>query len=225
MNTYPLSFPIILTDDIFIAYGGQSGTTTPAQRSASYLIAEKQASKYIGTLLLPVVVTGTFPYMGSHRIATDYGYVHEVLSVSVLGVNSLTNCTLESHDGCVFVLSDTYAYLDVHGALMGCGECSGPVSAYNYQIAYRAGLPTGTANQPDVLLALTILAEISLNEMIYPRANETAGDVGVESFSSLDYSEKRSKMKRTILGTSARADKAARLLDVAVVKARKALVF
>ena len=53
MITYPFSTPIILTDDIFVQYGGQTGSSTPLQRQGAYWVAEKQATNYIGTFLLP----------------------------------------------------------------------------------------------------------------------------------------------------------------------------
>ena len=106
-------------------------------------------------------------------------------------------------------------------SVCGCGGWSHP---YQFQIAYEAGLPTGTANQPGIEHALVIVAELSLNEMLYPRANETAGDRGVEAWSGMDYSETRKRLKRTALGQSARANYAAELIDMTVKKARRSLM-
>lgn len=221
MKTYPFNSPIILNDEIFTLYGGQTGSFNAAQRSAAYLIAETQASNYIGTLLLPTTVTGTWGY--APRIVTDYGYVSQVLSVGILGIGSIYDCDLQSNSGCVFVWQDTYGYLDV-SCIVGHCNCQGLVVPYQVQVAYQAGLPTGTANHPSVLLALTMAAQISLNEMIFPSQNESTGDIGVESFSSLDYSEKRRPMRRTVFGTSAKAEKIASLIDSVIRKARPALI-
>lgn len=220
MQTYPHNSALILNDSIFVEYGGQTGSFTAAQRSNSYRIAEQQASRYIGTLLLPTIVTGTFGY--EPRIVTDYGYVHDVYTVNILSQNNLQNCTLQSDEACVFLHEDTFGYLDVSCIINYC-NCSGPIVPYQVQVAYLAGLPSGTASQPPVLLALTMAATIALNEMTFPSQNESTGDIGLESYSSLDYSEKRVKARRTVFGTSARAEKIANLLDGAIKKARPAI--
>jgi hypothetical protein len=218
---YPFSSPIILTDNIFIQYGGTTGSFSAAQRSAAYLIAEKQATKHIGTFLLPTTVTGTFSY--SPRIVTDYGYVSQVYSVNILSKDNFTECTLQQNSGCVFIWEDTFGYLDV-GCLMSYCHCNKWIVPYQVQLAYQAGLPTGVATQPDILLALTMAATISLNEMVFPSQNEGVGDVGIEQFSSLDYSEKRKALKNTSFGNSARANKIASLLSSAVRVARPSLL-
>lgn len=221
MKTYPFSSPIILNDTIFGLYGGQTGSFSALQRSAAYLIAEQQTSNYVGTLLLPTVVTGTWGY--SSRIVTDYGYVSQVYAANILSYNGSSNCNLQSKSGCVFVWEDTYGYLDV-GCLMNYCNCDYISSPYQIQLAYQAGLPTGVATQPAVLLALTMAATISLNEMTFPSQNEGTGDIGITEFSSLDYHERRVAMRRTVFGTSAKAEKIASLLDGAIRKARPSLV-
>lgn len=221
MKTYPFSAPIILNDTIFTAYGGQTGTWTAQQRTNAYLIAETQATNYIGSLLLPTIVTGTWGY--SPNIVTDYGYVQQVFSVNFLTLNSPATSVLTSNTGYALIWEDTYGYLDVYG-LLGYCNCVGGGVPYQVQIAYEAGLPTGVATQPSVLLALTMAAQISLNEMIFPSQNEGVGDIGIQSFSSLDYREERVKMRRTAFGTSAKAEKIAQLIDSAVRKARPALI-
>jgi hypothetical protein len=223
MNIYPYTNALILTEAIYTEYGGQSGSATAAQIQNAFLIAEQRVSKYVGTFLLPTIITGTFPYNRHQFIATDYGYVHEILSASLLSVNNLTTCTLRSDSGCVFIFDDTYGYLNYSCACSVC-NCAAYQSPYQFQIAYRAGLPTGTASQAPFENALSIVAELALNEMVYPRANETPGDRGIEEFGSLDYREKRKSLKRTALGQSARANYAAELIDSCVKKARKALM-
>lgn len=222
MKTYPYSSPIILNDTIFTAYGGQTGSWSAQQRNAAYLIAETQASSYIGTLLLPTIVTGTWGH--APRIVTDYGYVSQIFSVNFLSITSRSSAVLTPNSGCAFIFEDTYGYLDPSCLWSSCGECGGIGIPYQIQVAYEAGLPTGTANHPSVLLALTMAAQISLNEMIFPSQNESTGDIGVESYSSLDYSEKRVKMRRTAFGTSAKAEKIANLIDGAIRKARPTLL-
>lgn len=103
-----------------------------------------------------------------------------------------------------------------------CG-CSGWTQPYQFQLAYRAGLPTGTANQAPIENALVIAADLALGEIVYPRANETVGDRGIEEFSSLDYRERRKKLTRTALGESARANYAAELIKSTIPLARRAI--
>ena len=221
MQLYPHNSPIILTDSIFLENGGQTGSFTATQRENAYRIAEQQATSYLGTFLLPTIVTGTFGY--APRIVTDYGYVSQILGVSILSKDNWTNCTLRSDNGCVFVWQDTYGYLDVSCLVNYC-NCAGVVAPYQVQVVYQAGLPTGVANQPAVLLALTMAAQISLNEMSFPSANETTGDVGVQEFSSMGYSEKRVALKANSFGNSAKANKVGQLLGSVIKRARPTLI-
>lgn len=232
---YPYYSPVILDDTAFVAYGGAVGTFTLAQRTSSYLMAEMFVSKYIGTLLVPTIVTGTFPYMGSNRIVTDYGYVHRILDVAVLSKDGLSSsCVLKSESGCAFIYDDTFGYLDFKKVLSSCGiGCcadSYGMAAYQIQVSYEAGLTTGTSTQPGILEALTILAQIDLNEKSPGNSgmNEGVGDVGITQFSDLGsrgYTEQRkpADMKRTIFGSSPKANYAARLIDATIRKARPAL--
>ena len=223
MITYPYTDPIILTDSILIVYGGQIGDSTVAQRKNAYLIAEQRATKYIGTFLLPTIVTGTYPYNSSHFIVTDYGYVSSILSAKVFSTQGSSTCTLASDSGCAYIFEDTFGYLN-YSCVQSVCNCAQWQSPYQFQVAYQAGLPTGTANQPGILHALTIVAELALNEIVFPRQNETAGDRGITEWKSLDYSEKRKGLKRTALGQSARANLAADLIDMTVRRAIPAIM-
>ena len=78
-------------------------------------------------------------------------------------------------------------------------------------MVYQAGLPTGTANQPNMLLALSTYADIVMNEII-GFGNEAPGGVGVQEFSNQSYREKRTKLGKTGFGSSARAQFVSRLL-------------
>ena len=166
-------------------------------------------------------MTGTWGQ--APRIVTDYGYVSEIKAVHILSKNSATACTLQSDSGCVFVWDDTFGYLDVWCLQNQC-HCNNWVVPYQIQIAYTAGLPTGVANQPAMLLALTMAAQISLNEMIYPSQNEGTGDIGIKEFISLDYREYRVDLKNTAFGNSAKANKIAQLIRSTVKPARPALL-
>jgi hypothetical protein len=223
MNVYPLSTPIILTDSIFNEMGGQTGTYTASQRQLAYRIAEQQATTFLNTFLLPVIVTGTFGYQP--RIVTDYGYVNRVLAVNILSKDNWETCTLQSDSGCVFIWEDTFGYLDVSCLVNYC-NCAGLVVPYQVQVVYQAGLPTGVASQPAVHLALTMAATISLNEMIFPSANESTGDIGVKEFTSMGYSgysEKRVATAANSFGNSAKAYKIGQLLSSTIRRARPKL--
>lgn len=240
MQIYPHNSPIILNDVNFSQYGGQgTGTFNSFTLQSAYLLAEMQVSSYIGTLLLPTTVTGTYPFMHQYRIATDYGYVQQLLNVNIL-TKTPTNlaCSLTSNDGCGYIYQDTFGYVDFRRLTSVCGWgwwWSGyPYSPYivdygpyQIQIAYVAGLPTGTANQPGILQALTILAQIQLNEM-FPGTvgvNESVGAVGIQDFKSLDYMERRAEhaLVKTELGDDARSQRAKKLIDMSIRKARKVL--
>ena len=222
MNVYPYTSPIILNDQTFVNYGGQTGTTTQFQRQAAYLIAEQQMTNYVGTFLLPTIVTGTFAPAG--RVVSDYGYINQVYSVGVISIDSYDGVSVRTQTtpGCYLIWDDTYAYIDT-GCLFSACNCY-PHVPYQIQIAYQAGLPTGTANQPAFLLALTMAAQISLNEMVYPSQNEGTGDIGISEFTSIGYSEKRVPMGRNAFGTSAKAYKIGQLVQSTVKLARPTLM-
>lgn len=250
MQIYPYSSPIILNTGTFTGYGGKLGTFNTNQLLSSFLLAEMAVTKYIGTFLLPTIVTGTFAYAGVKRVITDYGYVSQILDVEVVSVNGLsTSCDLQKNSGCAFIYDDTFGYIDVRQVL---SACQAGISAwypvafpsfptfyfplqnyqnpYQFQVAYQAGLPTGTSTMPGILEALTIMAQIDLNEKDPGNAgmNEGVGDVGISKFSDLGfrgYTEERkpADMRKTILGSSPKANYAARLIDMTVRKARPLL--
>lgn len=231
MQIYPFTSPIILNDIIFAQYGGKIGPFTREQLDAAYHIAEQQVSTHVGTLLLPHIVTGTYIVpvtFNQKRIATDYGYVSRLLQVVVKTqkVNSTDGCVLEDNSGCAFIYRDTFGYLDVYKTSSVCG-CTSTSDPYLYEITYEAGLPTGTANLPSVLAALTLAAQVVLNDL-YPGVvgmNEGVGDVGIQEFESFTYHERRTAhaLRRNSFGGSAMANRIAVLLDSAVRKARRSL--
>lgn len=237
MNIYPYNYPIILNDANFSLYGGQgTGTFPSAVLQSSYLLAEMQVSNYIGTLLLPTTVTGTYPFMHQSRLSTDWGYVNQLLAVNVLTRTACNTCGLQSNDACGYIYQDTFGYVDFRRLASVCGWSwwGYPYSSfvlaespYQIQVSYVAGLPTGTANQPGILTALTILAQTDLNEK-FPGAvgvNESVGAIGIQDFKTLDYLEKRAEhaLVKTALGDDARSQRAKKLIDMSIRKARKVL--
>lgn len=243
MQIYPFQNPLILNDQIFSLYGGKgTGTFTSAQLQIAYQMAEQQTVAYIGTFLLPTIVTGTFVTVqtATQRLATDYGYVHRILDVQVLTekITYSGGCELLSAKGGAFIYEDTFGYIDVYklqtiyGIQYNPYPYGGylPISSnnpYQYRVVYEAGLPTGTANQPLMLQAMTLAAQIHLNEM-FPGIvgmNEGIGDVGIQEYESFGYHERRTAhaLRRTAFGGSAMSSKIASLIDACVKKARRAL--
>jgi hypothetical protein len=219
-----------MNNAIFSLYGGKTGTFSQAQLDLAYQIAEQQTTEFIGTFLLPTIVTGVYvttPLI-AERIATDYGYVSQILRVMVKTqkVTESGGCELLDADGCAFIYRDTFGYLDAHKlqSLCGCGVSNVP---YLYEITYEAGLPTGTANLPSMLAGMTIATMITLNEL-YPGVvgmNESVGDVGIQEWESFGYHERRTahSLVKTAFGGSAQANKAAQLIKSAVKLARRSL--
>lgn len=216
----------ILTDDIFVAYGGATGTTTASQRLAAYSIAETQASHEVGTFLQPTTVTGTYswPIMFGIPFNLPYTYLNSVTSVTSIH-EAGCNCadTSIELEGCAWILDYEGAIVDLRkcgntlkASCSGC-RCGGIgySGAYQARIVYNVGLPVSAASDPILLQALVIAAQIALEQMTDPQAAEGgAGDPGIQSFRSLTYSETRaeSTYKLTAFGSSARANYAANML-------------
>ena len=239
MNIYPYNGPIILNDQTFVDYGGQTGTFSHTSLQNSYWLAEMQVSAYIGTFLLPTVVTGSYPYQHTSRLKMDYGYINEILAVNIISRENPSNCDLTVREGCGYIYQDVYGYVDFKRITSLC-SCNWwwfgspyPAYTFNYptyqiQVAYKAGLPTGTANQPGILEALTILAKIDLNEKIpgLVGENESAGDMPLTRYRSIEYAEGRklTAFIRTNMGQSSQVMRAKMLIDMTVKKARGALL-
>ena len=214
MMEFPYFSPHVMTDTIYVEMGGHVGTSSPSQRQAAYLIAEKQMTQQIGTFLLLETITGTFPWPGGHIFVTPYSHIRSIDDVTILSQDCACDCDLTESNGCALIHSDTYGYLLVR-SVEGCASNCGCQSSYPYQfrMTMTAGLGSGTCYSSDILLALTMVAEINLNEIIDPGANEGMGDIGIQTFSNQSYSENRVRLKRTSFGSSARANKAAQLVN------------
>jgi len=203
---YPYTSPIIMTHDIFQQYGGDIDGSRPDMRNIAYVIAEEAVTDDIGTFLLPTTVTGTFSFTMIHPIVTSYAYVSAVHLVQFVNVEEDVYYSVTgTNNAYVSIRDDTYGIIDVHHLLLNC-QCASKVNPYPYKIniSYTAGLPTGTASSPKFLLALTTYSDMVLNQ-IEGYGNEADGLVGVSEFKNQDYSEKRHNLKRTIFGSSARA--------------------
>lgn len=208
---YPYNSPIVLTDAIFVAHGGQEGASLAPQRSVAFVIAEERVSAHIGTLLRPTVVTGTFSAY-DNPILTDYAYVRRLLGVTLWSQDGSSSCGLSSDSACAYLRDATYGVLDINYGGSCYGGCGSGFTPYQVEVAYEAGLASGTVYQASFLRALVVEAQIELNEMGAASINESVGDIGVQGFSNQSYSEQRVKLRKTALGSSAMSNYAERLL-------------
>lgn len=203
---YPYSNPVVMTDDIFQKFGGTLGETLPEVRDVSYVIAEQLVSEDIGTYLTPTTVTGTYGY--SPRIILDHAYVSSIRFIRFYDEEERLYWTVTGTANVYATLEGNgdYGKLDLHQVManyVGCWTSQWRLPE-KIQVVYDTGLSSGTANQPQVLLALTLMSKIVLNEII-GFGNEAPGDIGVQSFSNQNYSERRVGLIRTIYGSSAQA--------------------
>lgn len=202
--------PVILSDDLFFKYRPDCMVTGSYElRQAAYITAEQQMIQAIGTLLLPTTITGTyFPAQGP--IVLEYDRVQSIDGLTYLTRDGACNCNLNREAGCAMIRSG-YGYIDpVRTQALARQQCScaGGNVPYQLEVAYTAGLPTGTAaNDTNLHVALAMAAELDLKEMIDPGALEGGpGDPGVQSYSMQGYSESRTKLKNTPFGSSALAN-------------------
>lgn len=209
--------PVVMTDRLYSLYGGRMCESTGPQRTVAYQIAEAQMIRELNTFLLPTTVTGTFilGQSSTKRYQLPHHHLISVDSVTILTQESLCDCEVAAGDGCAYIADDTYGYVDVKqltNAYLGCG---GSLNVpYQARIAYTAGLPTGvTALDASLHLALTIVSEIALLEIVDPKGLEGGpGDQGVQEWVSMGYGEKRFPLRETVFGNSPRANKAWRLV-------------
>jgi len=205
MLFYPYNSPIILTDALFSAYSDGSLTgTVSGIKDAAYWMAEEKASTDISTLLLPTIITGTYPY--SPRIILDHTWVHTIYTTSFIDFEENIYYTITGTANTYLSLyDDERGLVDLAYAVGNC-HCHTHANPYPYkvQMAYQAGLPSGTSYRPDVLVGLATYASIIINELI-GYGNEAPGDIGVQEFSNQQYKEKRVQLINTVFGNSPKA--------------------
>ena len=215
MIYYPYIAPIILTDAIFTAYGGETGTSSAAQRSAAYTIAEDDVTELIRGFLLPTIITGSVYYFNTDtdsRVVTEYAHIRRILGVVWEDYDG--DSTLQENTGYGFIRSDGYGVVDLFRASSLCAGCGSYSSPYKVRLVYETGLPTGTMSNPNYLLGLTMVANLRLKEIVDKYALEGGpGDPGVQQWSSQGYAEIRTKLGRTPLGSSALANQAAKRFE------------
>ena len=203
MKIYPYSSAIIMTDERFELYGGLVKDSVPAQRNAAYSVAEERMSGHLGTLLLPTTITGSFPY--SPSIMLDYGYVNSVSLIQFVDTKEDVYYTISGTANINASLWDgVLGIVDIFSLARSCGCGISGLYPYRVNVVYNAGLPTGTSMRDSMLLGLTAMSQIIVNEIV-GFGNEGTGDIGVQSFESQEYVEKRVTLGRTAFGSSAKA--------------------
>lgn len=210
MKPYFKQAPQIMTDALFAACGGMTGSSTAFQRQAAYCIAEVAAEMDLGTFLLPTVYTGT--YMWASEINLDHSYINHIYQTTFINFKGDRYKTITGIGNVYQAMRDwEYGILNLSLVYNYCCA-SGWHNPWQVQVVYDAGLSSGTSYTPNVLTALTTYSQIVLNEMI-GYGNEAPGDVGVKEYSNMDYTEKRVAMIQTSFGTSAKANFAHKLLS------------
>jgi hypothetical protein len=210
---YPYGSAFILNDAVFISYGGHTGTSTVNQRLASYYIAERQMTEHIGTFLKPTTVTGTYYWPPADPLELEYGYVHTINGL-ILHSSNEQEYSYSSGEIADYVLirNAQAGYVDILCTPSGWVHAHF-IHPHTLDIVWNCGLYTGTSTAPDMLMALTIVAQINLNEIVsdFTLVNEGVGDIGVQEFSNQFYHEIRTKLGHSVFGNSAKANKAADL--------------
>lgn len=214
-NLYPFTTPVVMTDDAFQAYGGSLANTSDEQRNSAYFIAEMAATEDVGTLLIPTNVTGSYPPENFLRkdFLLDYTYVNQICWVRFHDFEERVYYTVTGTANVYAGLRNPkYGILDINYFFSNC-HCPtrGLYPPYQIEVAYNAGMPTGTSFNPNFLLALTTYSQIILNEII-GWGNEAPGDIGVQNYQNQSYRESRIGLLRTAFGTSAEANFAHKLL-------------
>lgn len=209
-NLYPYTTPVVMTDDIYQKYGGLLVNTLPDQREAAYVMAEMAVSQDISTFLIPTNITGSYslsPGMFLGNFMLDHSYVNYINWTRFYDFEQDIYYTVTGTGNVhVALRNPKFGILDLNYFLTNCA-CATRATMYPYQVevAYNAGLPTGTSNSPNMLMALTTYSQIIINEIL-GYGNESPGDVGVTDYQNQSYRENRVGLLRTVYGTSAKAN-------------------
>jgi hypothetical protein len=215
----------VMDDSVFTSYGGQTGTSTAAQRNASYMIAEQFAIQEIGTFLVPTTISGTFawPTIGT-ILSLPHTHVRSVTGLTAIHEAGCT-CTSVELAGCAWILDYRAGIIDLRecggaggGApsiSCGCSSAGGYGEPIQYQIVYEAGIEAGgVAANPSSLMGLTVAAQLALEQIVDPHEAEGGpGDPSLTNFSDTGYSATRQFLTLTAFGGSPLANYAARMLS------------
>jgi len=204
MRQYPYFSPQVLTDEYFLMYGGQTGTSTVAQRQAAYLLAEEQMTEHLSSFLVSTIITGSAIWKHDTLFETEFGNVQNIFVVNAQTVQNLNPLTTKTYTGTALIRDDFHGYID---AILPCEYGA----IYKSTIVYESGMSSGTITSPTILGALTMAAQINLNEWDVSLSNESTADVGVQAYVNQSYSEQRKYLGRTVFGDSPMAQRVARM--------------
>jgi hypothetical protein len=207
---FPYSSPQILTEQMFVDYGGMTGTSASGQRQAAFLMAERQMTEHLSAFLVPTIITGSVFYRGGTLFETEFGRVTSVLGVQFTRINGVSPLDTQISSGTALIRNSKEGLLDIF-VYPGCYNEPYYGMVYERAVVYQSGFSTGTSCQPDMLAALTMAAQINLNEMDISLSNEGVADVGIQTFSNQSYREERTKLLRTPFGNSAMAQRVSNL--------------
>lgn len=217
-DLYLVTGTSVLNDATFIAYGGQTGTSTPAMRGAAYQIAEQFAVQEIGTPLTPTTLTGTFVWPADMRLQLPYSRVSQVLGATAL-YDYACGCNPLELSGCAWLIDPDNGVIDIAqcGGAVGAAACNCTRAMYGMtsmpklvRVVYIAGIPAGqVAANAGALMGLVTAADLALQQMMDCGPD---GDPMITNFSDTGYSESRDGLIMTAFGGSARANFAARMV-------------
>lgn len=221
MHVVPVTSPQVLTEDIFVSYGGHTGSASALQLASAFCIAEQRAAQEICTPLVPTQITGS---AGAYKVnllafgqpfTLPHTHLRSVDSVHLVCESCGADCVVTQQSACVHIKNFMHSIVELRVSSSSiCGTCRVCGSPLNFQLHYTAGLEVGlAASVPSILNALTIAADIALQQMVDSGASEGGpGDPGVQKWGSLTYREERTKLRHTAFGSSARANYAADLI-------------
>ena len=203
---YPYDDPQVLTDDLYVAYGGATGSSTVVERQLAYTLAEEWVAEHNNTPPILTIITGSFYYpQHGNSLQLDWAYLDNIKEFRFIDTKGETYHTIEGTANTYAAIRNKWrSTIDVfmwHGNCQGCGGLSIP---YQYEIVYEAGLPGSMSASKKMLWAYTEAAQIILYEVL-GYGNETPGLVGVKEFRNQQYSEKRMGMVNTVFGASPKA--------------------
>lgn len=204
MQQFPYFSPQILTDSVFLLYGGQTGTSSAAMRQNAYLLAEEQLTEHLSSFLVPTVITGSITWKHNSLFDAEFGNIQRIMNVSAQVIENLDPLTTRVYTGTALIRDAVHGYVDV---VLPCSYGS----IYKSTMVYESGMSSGTVTSPTILSALTIAAQINLNEWDTSLSNEGTADVGIQAFSNQSYSEQRKYLSRTVFGDSPMAQRVARM--------------
>lgn len=203
---YPYSEAQVLTEDLFVAYGGLTGSSTLFQRNAARLIAEKWMTTQVGTFILETTVTGTYHYpTHGNSFVLDHTYVSDVKEIRFLDTKGTNYYTITGTSNYYAAIRNyERGIVDVFSILGYCRACGygWEYLPYKFEIPYTAGLPTGTYASPDFLMALTMASQIALDEIVGMGGEAFSG---ITEFRNQEYMEKRLMPTMTAFGASPKA--------------------